>query len=445
MKQDENNLNNVKNKTYDARIDNLKSDTNSNKSSVKGRKPDEVTTPETAEDKMNLGDLKDSKLSYFENQIKLNLNESFFKNDKSKADLDSLDDAEDHSGWKSSPLYIISHGWDTSKDVINILLDIKGIDHKMAGIEEFKDLDIIEFEGEVNIILQALKNKAKAETFIIWSSVEDSKDSKGNDFIPKVDENNNLHTFIHTSRYIRTLENTIRYLLHCVGLSKYLTGKRISDQTDTDKIDFLDNEIKMCLIIQRLFKFIKQWYWVFETYHYRETKITEIREGLKNLRQLYLQFSSKGKNNEQYVKTIEENEQIEMWKNRIIGQLYKLTTLNSEMYQEIKAWVKENNKLLNYTLKYLNNPEYYLKSNRHGSISPTGKEDDDRASEVKTDVNVVHTLSTKSGKIDRHQMLQSRTGYRNVELFRWVFPNKELLNNDIRKIRQDYQELQNIN
>jgi hypothetical protein len=31
-------------------------------------------------------------------------------------------------------------------------------------------------------------------------------------------------------------------------------------QTNTDKIDFLDNEIKMCLIIQRLFKFIKQWY-----------------------------------------------------------------------------------------------------------------------------------------------------------------------------------------
>lgn len=163
---------------------------------------------------------------------------------------------------------------------------------------------------------------------------------------------------------------------------------------------------------------------------------------LNNLKLLYLEFALKSKNDEKYVKTIEENEQIEMWKNRIIGQLYKLTTLNSEMYQKIKSWVNENRKLLNFTLKYLNNPLYYLKSNRAGSISPTGKGDDERISGIKS--NALNS-SIISGQGEKTQNPQSRPRFKNTELFRQVFPNKELLNNDIKKIRQDYQALQKIN
>ena len=80
---------------------------------------------------------------------------------------------------------------------------------------------------------------------IVCNSVEESKDSKGNDLDSKIEESNKMHSFLHTSRYIHILENTIRYLLHCVGLSKYLTGKKISDLANSNKIDFLDNEIKM--------------------------------------------------------------------------------------------------------------------------------------------------------------------------------------------------------
>lgn len=276
-------------------------------------KQDAINTHEITADKMILDEMNDSKKSIQGDQIQLNLNDSFLNNDKLQTELDSANYDYDNAAWKLTPLFLIAHGCDSDQDIINTLLDIKGIDHERTGIQGFKNLEIIEFENEVNIIHQALKRKVNIETLIICSSVEDSKDTQGNGLLPpKVEESNNFHSFVHTSRYTRILENTIRYLLHCVGLSKFLNNNSISDKANKNKVDYLENEIKMCILIQKLFKFIKDWFIVFQTYNTRDVKIAEVREGLKSLRFQYQQLHNSKLANPDHVNTIEENELIEI-------------------------------------------------------------------------------------------------------------------------------------
>lgn len=180
------------------------------------RKLEGKTTPgsraENLFTKRNL--LADSKANKEELKLlldKLTPHSRTFFNEKDTLSYDFAEEAV----WKSTPLFTIAHGCESENDIINVLLDIENIDCRRAGIHDFADLEIIEYENEVNIILQALKRKVKIETLIINSSVEDSKESNPGAVIPsRNDAHDALHTFVHTSRYIIILENTLRYLLH---------------------------------------------------------------------------------------------------------------------------------------------------------------------------------------------------------------------------------------
>ena len=89
VKEDSNDLPVAINKTYDAQDYFLNSDTESNMPIQSKKKLDEITTPETAVDKVNIEELRDSKVDFFGHHVKINLNESFFKNEKSKDDANS--------------------------------------------------------------------------------------------------------------------------------------------------------------------------------------------------------------------------------------------------------------------------------------------------------------------------------------------------------------------
>ena len=241
----------------------------------------------------------------------------------------------------------------------------------------------------------------------------------------KVLRNDALHSFIHTSRYIGILENTVRYLLHLLGLSRFLTDTRIANYQHKSKIDYLENEIKVWALIKSIFEFIKQWYYVYYNYKIREDRIRNARDKIKLLKDLFKSESPQGgEKTADNTKTIEENERIEECKNDIKDWLVSIQEINKKIYSEIKDTVKSYYKLLNYTLKYLNNPQYYLKSTRVASKSP-----DKAHNESITSLNLHH---------EKHKI----KNYKPLQLFKSIFPEKEMLENDIKMIKNDYRFLQ---
>jgi hypothetical protein len=235
------------NQTQDLREDQVRLENDTSNGSKLLIKYEEKTTPDTLDDKilLNKDEIKSNK--GFKQSIRLNLGSSYAKGEGTLFEGDTIDFAEGQilGEWKQTPLYLISLSCKNEHNVINTLLDIKNIDVQKLGIEKFTELEIIEFENEVNIILTALKRKMKIETLII-NSVSNSKDTNGSGGImSRNEEKNSMYTFLHTSRYVIVLENTLRYLIHLVGLSNYLGSNRQSDKAFKDKIDFLESEIKL--------------------------------------------------------------------------------------------------------------------------------------------------------------------------------------------------------
>jgi hypothetical protein len=233
--------------TQDLREDQVRLENDTSNGSKLLIKYEEKTTPDTLDDKilLNKDEIKSNK--GFKQSIRLNLGSSYAKGEGTFFEGDTIDFAEGQilGEWKQTPLYLISLRCKNEHNVINALLDIKNIDVQKLGIEKFTELEIIEFENEVNIILTALKRKMKIETLII-NSVSNSKDTNGSGGImSRNEEKNSMYTFLHTSRYVIVLENTLRYLIHLVGLSNYLGSNRQSDKAFKDKIDFLESEIKL--------------------------------------------------------------------------------------------------------------------------------------------------------------------------------------------------------
>lgn len=243
------------------------------------------------------------------------------------------------------------------------------------------------------------------------SSSEDSKEVK------KPHKNEALHTFVHTSRYIVILENTLRYLLHLLGLNRFLNDTRIANYQHKNQIDYLENEIKVCVIIKRVFEFIKQWFYVYYNYKVRENRIKIARAKLKTLKDLLKNGPPQhGKDDLSHVRTIEENVNIEECKNELKDALSSLSDVNTKLYGDISDSVKINYKLLNYTIKYLNNPEYYVKSSHLLS-------GDDSKTVIK------HDQSTMLKHVERKVK-----NYKPTQVFRSLFPDKGMLdlnfNND---------------
>ena len=154
-----------------------------------------------------------------------------------------------------------------------------------------------------------------------------------------------------------------------MGLSQYLNQNRLSDKALKDKVDYLENEIKLWILIKKIFEFIKQWFIIFQNYHFRESKIYELKQALQDIHVLY-ETAAQERGEAEGESSPASNEQIEAKKNSISGLLDSVGSLNSELYTDILDTVKNSSKLLNYSLKFLNNPEYYLKSNRVASMSP---------------------------------------------------------------------------
>jgi len=189
------------NMTYDMQDELIKLDKDSSFESKLIKKYDDQTTPETFEDRI-LANQTLEMTSYKGDNINDIAYDKTFESDE----------------WKQTPLFVISQRCEFDHEIINTLLDTKSIDMDSLGLQVFKNQEILEFENEVNIILTSLKRKVKIETMIIQGSMSDSRDLSSNGAIPsRNEEKNTMHTFLHASRYVTILENTLRYLLHCIG------------------------------------------------------------------------------------------------------------------------------------------------------------------------------------------------------------------------------------
>lgn len=124
-----------------------------------------------------------------------------------------------------------------------------------------------------------------------------------------------------------------------------------------------------------MFELIKQWFSFVQAYHEREEIILEVRRSLVELSQLYKQQNSERGGEEIKEQLINQSfePQIEVLKNTIISNLGVISDSNQELYNMIKDTIKGFSKLLNYTMKFLNFPEYYFKSNRVFSVSPPNR------------------------------------------------------------------------
>jgi hypothetical protein len=124
-----------------------------------------------------------------------------------------------------------------------------------------------------------------------------------------------------------------------------------------------------------MFELIKQWFSFFQSYHEREEIILNVRKSLVELSRIYKQRNSErgGEETKEQPITQTIQPQIEILKNTVISDLGLISKSSQDLYSQIKDSIKSFSKLLNFTLKFLNFPEYYFKSNRVFSVSPPNR------------------------------------------------------------------------
>jgi hypothetical protein len=92
------------------------------------RKGEGNTTPRSLNDHL-LTPNSNPKRKWTKGSVKLNLNDSFMKNEQSVLEADTLNyEPGQNPEWKKTPLYMISHGCESADEIIGALLDIKNID-----------------------------------------------------------------------------------------------------------------------------------------------------------------------------------------------------------------------------------------------------------------------------------------------------------------------------
>ena len=120
--------------------------------------------------------------------------------------------------------------------------------------------------------------------------------------------------------------------------------------------------------------------------------------------------------------------------NTVIDLLWQINTLSSDLYQCVQEWIQEYSKLINYSLKFLNHPQAYHRDN--GTVGHGPMKDNQKT------VYINFNMNTAEGddKIcsERKEDIED---YDTSEIFLKILPDKDILNNDIKVIRQEYQAL----
>ncbi|CAI2379588.1 unnamed protein product [Moneuplotes crassus] len=170
-----------------------------------------------------------------------------------------------------------------------------------------------------------------------------------------------------------------------------------------------------------MFTFCKEWFKILQKYSQRECILNSIKQDLKDLKELSEKTSQERGN----ASPPDLHSTLDRTREQVLLKISGLKEDDEILYCNIKRCVNTFSKVFNFSIKFLNYPEYYYKSNRGITASPRSRSD----------------LVRNSGKFNRRNHFPVRVTYKNSELFKNLFPSRNMLANDILRLKDNLSQI----